>query len=58
MLRSLRCVSDWSRVELEQVGEFCTEVQNPCVVGSRIYNFYNDEFSDQRTIEAFDIRTG
>jgi len=41
-----------------KVGEFNSEVQNPCGLGGFIYNFYCNEFDDQRTVERFDLSSG
>jgi len=49
---------DESQAELEKVGQFHFEAQNPVGAGSNIFNFYTDEFSDHRAVEAFNLKSG
>ena len=43
---------------MEKVGKFQYEAQNPVGAGCNIFNFYTDEFSDHRAVEAFNLKSG
>ena len=43
---------------LESMGQFSKEAGNVCMVGSRLYNFYSEEFGDERVVESFNTETG
>ena len=44
--------------KLESMGQFSKEAGNVCMVGSRLYNFYSEEFGDERVVESFNTETG
>ena len=44
--------------KLKSMGTFSKEAGNVCMVGSRLYNFYSEEFGDERVVESFDTETG
>ena len=43
---------------VELVGAFTCEAGNTCMLGSRLYNFYSEEFGDERVVEVLDTETG
>ena len=43
---------------LHKVGNLLQEAQHVCSFGLNLCNFYMEEFSEERYIEIFDIRTG
>ena len=47
-----------STYTVELVGAFTCEAGNTCMLGSRLYNFYSEEFGDERVVEVLDTDTG
>ena len=44
--------------DIEKVGQFKFEAQNPTCTGGKLYNFFTDDFTDLRVVEAFSLASG
>ena len=53
-----RASYDSNGYTLKSIGKFSKEAGNVCMVGSKLYNFYSEEFGDERVVESFDTETG
>ena len=55
-LHQLRFIES-NNCDISLVGSFSSEAQNTCYIVQEglIYNFYSDEFGDQRLVETFDV---
>ena len=49
---------DTSEYKVKSMGTFSREAGNVCMVGSKLYNFYSEEFGDERVVESFDTKSG
>lgn len=49
---------DLNGYNLKSVGQFSKEAGNVCMVGSMLYNFYSEEFGDERVVESLNTETG